>query len=95
MKLKTKKSKFAIKNYFIPTPVKWRKIGDTILLGCTSLAAIMMTAPFPDKTISWTVFIVNLIGVTGKVISNMFTDNLNIENGTNNSSQDSEATPKD
>lgn len=62
----------AINNYYKSTPVKWRKIGDTILLGCTSLSALMMGAPLKEHTITWIVFILNVVGVIGKVITNFF-----------------------
>lgn len=63
-----------MKNYYKPTPKRWRKIGDAILLGSTSLSALMMGAPLSDHTITITVFILNVIGVVGKVLTNLAKD---------------------
>lgn len=59
-------------NYYKPTPKKWRKIGDAILLGTASLSAMMMGAPLPEKTITMAIFLLNVAGVAGKVITNLF-----------------------
>lgn len=64
----------AWETYKKPTPVRMRKLGDAILLGSTSLSAMMMGAPLDDKTIAITVFILNVVGVFGKVITNLFKD---------------------
>ena len=63
---------FSVKNYFHPTPKVWRKIGDSILIGSTSLSAMMMGAPIPEQAKTWVIFGLNVFGVFGKVISNMF-----------------------
>jgi hypothetical protein len=60
--------------YTAPTPVKWRKIGDAILLGSTGLSALMMGAPIPDKVQVWIVFGLNVLGLIGKIITNFFTE---------------------
>lgn len=57
-------------NYYQPTPKKWRKIGDAILLGTSALGTLMMGAPFSDKTISIIVWALGVVGVLGKVITN-------------------------
>lgn len=59
-------------NYKRPTPAKWRKIGDAILLGSTSLSAMMMGAPISEHTQTWLIFILNVIGVAGKILTNFF-----------------------
>ena len=61
-----------MKNYYQPTPKKWRKIGDAILLGTASLSAIMMGAPISDKAKTFTIFILNVVGVVGKIMTNFF-----------------------
>lgn len=61
-----------MENYYKPTPKKWRKIGDAILLGTASISTLMMGAPFDDKTISVTVWLLSVVGVAGKVITNFF-----------------------
>lgn len=59
-----------IANYYNPTPRKFRKIGDAILLGSTSLSAMMMGAPLSENTKTWTIFLLNVLGVLGKVLTN-------------------------
>lgn len=61
-----------MQNYYKPTPKKWRKIGDAILLGCTSLSAFVMGSPLTDNGKAWATFILNVIGVAGKVVTNFF-----------------------
>jgi hypothetical protein len=63
-----------MKNYYKPTPAKWRKIGDAILLTTATLSTLMMTAPFSDHTISITVWLLSVVGVVGKVLTNFFKD---------------------
>lgn len=58
--------------YKIPTAPKWRKIGDTILLGCSSLSIAVMNLPLTDNQIKWVVFSINVVGIAGKLISNLF-----------------------
>lgn len=57
-------------NYYSPTPKKWRKIGDAILLGSTAISTLMLGAPFSDHVISIIVWSLGVIGVVGKVVSN-------------------------
>jgi hypothetical protein len=63
-----------MKNYYKPTPRKWRKIGDAILLTTATLSTLMMTSPFSDHTISITVWLLSVGGVVGKVLTNFFKD---------------------
>ena len=62
----------SLKHYYKPTSVLWRKIGDSILIASTSISALVMNAPLPESTKLWLVFSINVIGVIGKVISNLF-----------------------
>lgn len=64
--------KFSTKHYYKPTPVVWRKVGDTILIAATSLSAMILPLPIKEDSKSWIVFGVNLVGVAGKIVSNMF-----------------------
>jgi hypothetical protein len=64
--------KVSIKNYYKPTKLIWRKIGDSLLIAATSLSAFVMNTPLPEKTKLWLVFSINFVGVIGKVISNLF-----------------------
>ena len=54
-------------NYWAPTPKKWRKFGDTLLILSQSLAgySILMSHPYVGLTIS-------LVGVLGKLITNFY-----------------------
>lgn len=61
-----------VSNYYHPTPKAWRKVGDTILLGCTSLSAMMMGAPLSATQKTWVIFGLNVLGVVGKMITNLF-----------------------
>lgn len=61
-----------LKNYYHPTPKIWIKIGDTILLGCTSLSAMMMGAPLSETHKTWAIFGLNVLGVIGKMLTNLF-----------------------
>ncbi len=64
-----------IENYKKPTPVLWRKIGDSILLLSAGLSGSIMGLPLPDHTKLWIMFGVNLLGVFGKIITNLFKEN--------------------
>lgn len=68
-----KSDKTLREKYELPTPIKWRKIGDSILVGTSGMSAIMMGAPIPEHYTIWIVFSLNVIGVGGKIITNFFT----------------------
>lgn len=55
------------KNYYGPTPVKWRKLGDA-LLGASS--TITGFAIYED--VKWIAYTALAIGVLGKFLSNFF-----------------------
>lgn len=63
-----------IKHYYKPTPVNLRKLGDTILIGATSISAMIMGLPLSEHQKLWIVFSLNVIGVIGKMITNFFKD---------------------
>lgn len=67
------KTTFA-ENYWAKTPIRMRKIGDAILIGTASLSAMMMGAPLSEAAKTWVIFVLNVVGVAGKIISNMFKD---------------------
>lgn len=66
-----------LENYKAPTPVKWRKIGDAILLISTSLSTMIMGLPVSEHQQLWLIFGVNCTGVLGKVITNFFKEEEN------------------
>lgn len=68
----TKSNNMETGKFYSPTPVKIRKIGDAILFGTAALSTLMMGAPFSDHTISVTVWVLSVVGVLGKMITNFF-----------------------
>lgn len=58
-----------LKRYFAPTPKKWRKVGDSLLLISTSLSTYSIATD--NKTIA---IIIMIAGVLGKLISNLATE---------------------
>jgi len=61
-----------LSNYYEPTPRRLKKLGDTILIGSTTLSAMMMGSPFTDTQKTWIIFGLNVVGVLGKMITNLF-----------------------
>ncbi len=57
------------KNYYKPTPEKWRKIGDALLASSTAMTFVGVQ--IDDKRII-TFFLV--LGVVGKFLTNFFTE---------------------
>ena len=63
-----KKLKFGIFQYWRPTPVFFRKIGDTCL-GVSSFVAVTDFS-HPQRSV-----IILLTGIAGKVLTNLFSEN--------------------
>jgi hypothetical protein len=61
------KAKASVKGYAKPTPAKWRKIGDGLLLLSTTIAALNLQ--HPSVAIA-----VQVSGVIGKFLTNFFHD---------------------
>jgi|688.fasta_scaffold12328_20 hypothetical protein len=67
-----------IKNYYAPTPVFWRKIGDTILLAGTTLSSYVMMqyeqfqTLYPQADLQTIVTASFVLTVIGKCITNFF-----------------------
>lgn len=61
-----------IKHFYQATPVRMRKIGDTMLLGSASLSTMVMGLPLTDNQKLWLVFCLNALGVLGKMLTNFF-----------------------
>jgi len=61
-----------LKKYYEPTPVKFRKIGDIILITCTAIQPLTMTLPLTDAQRVWVNFGIGVAGVIGKIITNFF-----------------------
>jgi hypothetical protein len=62
---KNTKAKASVKGYAKPTPTRWRKIGDGLLLASTTLAALNIQHPTLAIAIQVT-------GVIGKFLTNFF-----------------------
>lgn len=66
MKLfKNNQHKVGVSGYYKPTPSKWRKIGDNLLLLSTTLSALNIHSPHVAIAIQIT-------GVLGKFLTNFF-----------------------
>lgn len=69
-----------LKNYWAPTPKKWRKIGDTILAVGSFITAgsllgyDQMKEIFTAKEVKIIIAISFILGVTGKFLTNFFKD---------------------
>lgn len=59
-----------LKKYYLPTPKKWRQIGDSILWATGALSAALIPANLPV----WAYVTLNAIGIIGKFITNFFTE---------------------
>lgn len=74
------KNKAALKNYYKPTPSKWRKVGDAILgvsVFVTSgglLAFDTLEKIFSAHELKIIIGVAFCLGVVGKFITNLFKD---------------------
>ena len=57
------------RNYYSPTPKKWRKIGDALLAVSTTITA----SAIANHT-NWLAYTALAVGVIGKFLTNLFTD---------------------
>jgi hypothetical protein len=57
-----------LKNYYKPTPAKWRKLGDA-LLGVSTI----ITTFYIYNEINWIATTALIAGVVGKFLTNFFT----------------------
>lgn len=69
-----------MKNYYEPTPKKWRKLGDSLLAASTlmSLGGVWqfenLREIFTDGEIKIVIIAPMVLGVIGKFLTNFFTD---------------------
>ncbi len=59
-----------MKKYYMPTPLKWRKLGDA-LLGVSTMLSTYSVADDWSKT---TTILIIVVGALGKFLSNFFAD---------------------
>lgn len=70
--------KASIKNYYKPTPKKWRKLGDAILYGCGSIGATglitfdQLKEIFAAHELKIIIGAVLILGFIGKFLTNFF-----------------------
>ena len=62
--------KFGVKHYWKPTPVKMRKLGDSIAVACASISGLCYVTQAP----TWLVTSLIVAAFLGKFITNYFTD---------------------
>jgi hypothetical protein len=73
------------KNYWSPTPKKWRKIGDALLAASTitSLGGMWqfenLKEVFTLDQIRWLIISPMILGVIGKFLTNFFTESRNTD----------------
>lgn len=73
------------KNYWSPTPKKWRKIGDALLAASTitSLGGMWqfenLKEIFTLDQIRWLIVSPMILGVIGKFLTNFFTESRNTD----------------
>ena len=68
------------KNYYSPTPKKWRQIGDTLL------AISLISVPVDLAGYKWIAISFFVMGILGKFLTNFFTEDE--QNNQNGSSRD-------
>ena len=57
-----------LKNYYKPTPKKWRKLGDALL------GVSLMAVPAELGGYGWLAICIFMCGVIGKFLTNFFAD---------------------
>jgi hypothetical protein len=58
-----------IKQFYAPTPVKWRKIGDALLGVSTMITGLSIAEDY-----KWVAIVSLALGVIGKFLTNLFTE---------------------
>lgn len=58
-----------MKNYYAPTPKKWRKLGDALLGVSTTITTFAIM-----EEMKWIAITALVLGVIGKFLSNFFTE---------------------
>jgi hypothetical protein len=64
------KTKFGLSQYRKPTPAKWRKLGDSLL----AVSAFVVAFTVGKDGMEWLEYTALAIGVAGKFLTNMFTE---------------------
>ena len=61
-----------LKNYYKPTPAKWRKLGDALLAVSVAITGFAMY-----ENVQWVALTALITGVIGKFLTNFFKDDNN------------------
>jgi len=72
-------AKSVLKNYYAPTPQKFRKIGDALLYISLGLQPLTLTLPVSDQAHIWIGFGLSAAGVIAKTITNFFSESPSTE----------------
>ena len=59
-----------LKNYYKPTPIRWRQLGDALLAVSTTITGFAMY-----ENVQWVALTSLITGVIGKFLTNFFTEN--------------------
>jgi len=62
-----------LKNFYSPTPAKWRKLGDTLLGVSTTITGYSL---YVD--LKWVAGVALVLGVLGKFLTNFFVEDSKI-----------------
>ena len=73
-----------IKNYYKPTPKKWRKVGDALIIAIPTIQPAIMGLDISLKAKAWLVLAISVILATGKFLTNFFADEPTSEVSTDN-----------
>jgi hypothetical protein len=77
-KLHKHKTSFGIKHYYKPTPVFWRKLGDSLLAGATIITVgglwdfNTLSQYFTPSQVRFLIGTSVVLGILGKMLSNFF-----------------------
>ena len=58
--------------FYSPTPKRMRQLGDTIMLAGMGLQTSIMGLPLTDNQKVWSVFIISIVALIGKLMTNFF-----------------------
>lgn len=65
---------FNTENFNKPTPMRWRNIGDALLVSIPLLDLTISQSPLPESAKIWIKFIGGILLVGGKFLTKLFHD---------------------
>lgn len=78
-----RKTSFGIKQYYKPTPVFWRKLGDSLLAGATVITVgglwdfNTLSEYLSPEGVRFLIGTSVVLGILGKILSNLFSEENN------------------